>query len=61
MKTIDQLAHPSDIYMYARGRNLTQADAQMLLRRLNRAQGQPAEVVRLARAAVMAASARSRQ
>lgn len=60
MKTIDQLAHPHDITMYARGRNLTQADAQKLLKRLEQAHGHPAEL-RLARATVVAASARSRQ
>lgn len=61
MKTIDQIWHPSDIYLHARGRTLTQADAQMLLRRLKQAHGHPAEVVRLARAAVVVASAGSRQ
>lgn len=61
MKTIAQLTHPRDIYLHARGRTLTQADAQMLLRQLKQAPARLSEEVRLARAAVVAASAGSRQ
>ena len=62
MKTIDQLTHPSDIYLHARGRTLTQAEGQKLLSRLKHAPARLSKEVRLARAAVVAAvSAGSRQ